>query len=265
MIKKRLAPALLSVLIAGLASAQESNRLLIPAAGDVPGANGTHFRSDISITNLRDVDQMVMLTWIPRAGSGSPVSGRGILIPARATVQSDNFVTEFLGERGLGSIEIEAIGSSVPRATDAAGRLYATSRIWTRQPNSAGTVSQSLPAVPYTEIVHEHTRFTGHRTGPQFRTNLGIVNLLNDVTQNYAVTVTGSVQTFEPLVFFVEVPPLSMQQVPIDWPEDPKLVVDVQALRQPNGGFGTLWMAYLSTVDNITGDSWSTTGVELEP
>lgn len=263
MIVRRIALAFVAVLFAAAASAQ-SNRLVIPAAGDVPGANGTHFRSDISITNLRDVDQMVMFVWMPRPGTGNPVSGRGILIPAHATIQSDNFIRQYLGETGLGALEIRAIGSAADASIDAAGRLHATSRIWTNQPGSTGTVSQSLPAIPYTEIVHERIRFTGHRTGPQFRTNVGITNLLDDVTMNYAITITGSVQVFEPLVLFVAVPPQSLVQIPIDWPEDPKLNVEVTALRQPGGGLGTLWTAYVSTIDNITGDSWSTLGVELE-
>ena len=264
--KRRLAPALLSVLIAGFAAAQESHTLVIPAAGDLPGANGTHFRSDITITNLRDIDQMVLLTWYPRVGSGTPVSGRGILIPAHGSVTSDSFIPEFLGERGLGALKIEAIGSAVPPTTDNAGRLYATSRIWSPQPGTTdgGTVSQSLPAIPLNEIVHEELRFTGHRVSPQFRTNLGLVNLLDDVTQTYHVTVmSASVPTFEPVIFLVEVPPLSMQQVPINFPDDTKVIVDVKVLRQPNGGVGTLWAAYMATVDNRTGDSWTTTGVEL--
>lgn len=262
MILRRSMLALLATVCALTASAQ-SYRLVVPAAGDVAGANGTHFRSDISITNLLDVEQRVMLIWMPSVGAG-PVSGRSIVIPAHGTVNSENFVAEMLGESGLGAIEIVAlINGSI--TTDVAGRLYATSRIWTPQPGTNGTVSQSLPVLPVPGLAHEFVRFTGHRIGPQYRTNLGIVNLLDDVTQTYRVTVSGSVQTFEPIVSLVSVPPQSMQQIPIDWPEDPALRVDVEVLRQPNGGLGTLWTAYLSTVDNITGDSWSTLGVELEP
>ena len=69
---RHIALTLAALLLAGIASAQ-SNRLVVAAAGDVPGANGTHFRSDISITNLRSVDQIVMLTWLPRAGSAWPL------------------------------------------------------------------------------------------------------------------------------------------------------------------------------------------------
>lgn len=263
MLVRRIALALAAVSLAGIASAQ-SNRLVVPAAGDLPGASGTHFRSDISISNLRNQLQLIRLTWLPRKGSGTPVFSRTISIPAHGVIASDNFVAEYLGEHGLGSIVIDAIGSDVPPTVDAAGRLYATSRIWTPQPGAEGTVSQSLPVQPLEQIVHEHIRFTGHRVSPQFRTNLGIVNLLDDVAQRYRVTISGSVQTLDPVVLFVDVPPQSIEQLPIDWPEDPKLVVDVEVLPQTGGGVGTLWTAYLSTVDNLTGDSWSTLGVEIE-
>ena len=260
---KRIALTLAALSLASMASAQ-SNRLVVAAAGDVPGANGAHFRSDISITNLRNVDQIVMLTWLPRAGSAQPVSRRSIVVPANGVVSADNFVAEILAQQGLGAIVMEAMDSALPPHHDAAGRLYATSRIWSHQPNAEGTVSQSLPVQPLQQIVHEHIRFTGHRISPQFRTNLGIVNLLDDITQRYRVTVSGSVQTFEPVVLFIDVPPHTVQQVPISWPDDPKLVVDVEVLRQEGVGLGTLWTAYLATVDNLTGDSWSTLGVEVE-
>ncbi|HEX6160832.1 MAG TPA: hypothetical protein VF111_11745, partial [Thermoanaerobaculia bacterium] len=93
-------------MIAALASAQESNHLFIPIAGDAPGANGTHFRSDISIANLRDVDQRVLLVWRPSDGA---IVAQTTLIPAHGSLQSDNFVAEVLHGRGLGAVEIMAI------------------------------------------------------------------------------------------------------------------------------------------------------------
>jgi hypothetical protein len=83
---------------------------------------------------------------------------------------------------------------------------------------------------------------------------------------NYTIEVTGSIPTFEPVRLFVDVPPNSIRQVPIDWPaDDPKLDIRVIAMRQPNGALGTLWKSWVSTIDQVTGDSWSTFGVELEP
>ena len=39
---------------------------------------------------------------------------------------------------------------------------------------------------------------------------------------------------------------------------------EAEVLRQEGVGLGTLWTAYLATVDNLTGDSWSTLGVEMK-
>jgi hypothetical protein len=38
--------------------------------------------------------------------------------------------------------------------------------------------------------------------------------------------------------------------------------VDVEVLPLPGGGLLSLWTAYGSVVDNGTGDSWSSIGVE---
>lgn len=250
------------LLIAAAAHAQSSYRLVVPAAGDVAGANGTHFRSDISITNNRDVAQRVQLRWLSRNGQPDAAQSPAITIQPRGTIRSDNFVAEYIHAAGLGALEIVAVNDN--NQIDEGGLLYATSRIWSNQPGASGTVSQSLPVQRIQEIVHQHIAFTGHPHGGQYRTNLGLVNLLTDVTQTFRVNVTGSVQTAVPVIFDVTVKPYGMEQVPIDWPEYPQLRVDVQVLPQPGGGLGTLWTAYLSSIDNLTGDSWSTLGVELE-
>ncbi len=183
----RITLVLLSLLFAAVVCAQESNHLLIPIAGDVPGANGTHFRSDISIANLRDVDQRVLIVWRPTRGGGEMLKHE-TLIPAQDSLHADNFVRDVLHGQGLGAVEILAIGSEPNSPMDAAGRLYATSRIWTNQPGTNATVSQTLPAVRFADVAHERVRFTGHRAGPAFRTNVGILNLFNDVTMNVPTT-----------------------------------------------------------------------------
>lgn len=253
----------LSTLALAATLSAQSYRLVIPAAGDVAGANGTHFRSDISITNLRDVPQQVRLSWIPRGDAPPAAQVRRLNLAPHATITSANFVAEHIGVFGLGSIEITAVDGGAGNNDDPDGRLYATSRIYSPQPGVAGTVSQSLPALPINTIVHQRLLFTGHRHGGQYRTNLGVVNLLNDVEQTYRVHVSGSVQTALPVQFELKVGPRSMEQVSIDWPEDPQLRVQVEVLPQPAGGVGTLWTAYLSSIDNVTGDSWSTLGVEV--
>ena len=48
-----------------------SPQLLIPAAGSVAGANGTFFRSDITLVNLSSHDQNIKLQWLPQGTSAT--------------------------------------------------------------------------------------------------------------------------------------------------------------------------------------------------
>jgi hypothetical protein len=258
----RLRVILLSLLVTASLHAQSSYQLVIPAAGDVPGANGTHFRSDLTILNLRTHAQQVQLLWLPRDVSGAALTPRTVTIDAGGQLSSERFVEEILGQTGLGSIIIRGINAQ--GQLDETARLYATSRIWTPQPGSTGTTSQTMPGTPLNSIAHEHVAFVGHRMSSQYRVNVGIANLLNDLEQTYRIHVHGSVLTLQPVIIELKVPPYSMKQVAVQWPEDPEMRIDVELVHTPGTPRGTLWIPYVSSVDNVTGDSWTTFGVEVE-
>jgi hypothetical protein len=263
--KPRLILLLLVLLLtAAVAAAQSSNYLVVPVAGDVEGAFGTHFRSDITIYNLRGQSQRVEMTFAPQGGSANPPK-RTVLIPPLSTLSSENFVVEVIGASGLGAITLRAVDAN--GQLDPNGNLYGTSRIWTPQPpDGEGTTSQSMPVLPQTGVNHTHIVFVGHRQLEQYRNNVGIANFDATTTQTFRITTSGSIPTFAPVVREVTLPPLSLSQVPVEWPiPDPELRVDVEVLPQQGGGRGSFWLAYVSSVDNVTGDSWSTLGVEVAP
>src|SRR5579884_2457513 len=79
-----------------------ASQLLIPAAGSTAGANGTFFRSDITIINFASHDQQVLLQWLPQGGGTATT--RTITIPAQNGVRSSDFVTNYLSQTGLGAI-----------------------------------------------------------------------------------------------------------------------------------------------------------------
>lgn len=239
------------------AFAQDSNNILIPAAGSVQGANGTFFRSDITVTNLRNQSQRVEFEWMPSTG---PAFGITVSIPAFEAISSEDFVSDAFGATGLGAILVSArrTGGEI----DTNGHLHVTSRIWSNQPGSSGTVSQSLQTLPVDKIVNTHMAITGLRHGPRFRTNVGIVNL-DDGDQTFRIRVTGTVKPLIPVEIVVNMRGRSLAQVPISWPDDPQIRIDVDVLTLPSGGRLSLWTSYASNVDNVTGDSWSFVGVDL--
>lgn len=243
-------------------------RLLIPAAGAVEGANGTFFRSDIRIANLGSEPALVEMIWLPREGWATPPRldpGAGTLvremIEPGAILHSDDFVTEVLRTSGLGAILVQAVrGSSA--TIDETARLQATSRIWSPA-GEGGTGSQSFPSVALLDIVSEHVAILGHRRDEDYRTNVGLVNLDDTSFWTFRITVSGENPTLVPEVYEVSVPPYGVAQFPIQGVQQTKMRIDVEVLSAPGGGILSLWQAFASTVDNRTGDAWSTLAFEL--
>jgi len=231
-------------------------QILIPAAGSVAGLNGTFFHSDIAVFNYRDVPQNVVVQWLPQGVPGAGVQSRLIVINARSGVISEDFVAQVLQQSGLGAIVFTAATADLQ--PDANGALFITSRIWSPQAdNPGGTVSQTFPAVDLAKINSNNVAILGQRVSEQYRTNVGIVNL-STATQTFEVLQNSDDPTFAPVLQTVTVPGRSMQQVQLLNARATALQVRV---RSTTGIDPKLWVAYGSSVDNHTGDSWSSLGV----
>jgi hypothetical protein len=229
------------------------SQLLIPAAGNTPGANGTFFHSDISIVNFSSHDQLVKLDWIPQ--SGGTGSATTLTIPAQSGIRSADFVATYMNQTGLGSIMVSGVtAAGVP---DTSALLFASTRIWTMQPGSSGTTSQSLPAVPVSTVNTQIAALfaSGGADNPAgYRTNVGIVNLDPINPQTYLILLPS--QTGGATVGGqITLQPMSMQQVSVGSgiaPTQEILIQNITTVGRTNS-----WLAYGSSVDNVTGDAWS--------
>lgn len=232
-----------------------AQQILIPAAGSVAGANGTFFRTDATIINYRlDQSQSIALTWIPQ-GSSAVGATRTITINPASGIASEDFVGEIMGTSGLGAILMTPVtGDGAP---DSAAQLFATARIWTNQPGSSGTVSQSFPTIATADIDSTQLSIAGQRRDDRYRANVGVINLDSDLTQTFQITVGGTSPGFVTENVVVALPPMSMTQVSLPGPSGPVLQVLVTNI---TAGGHTLWTAYGSSVDNTTGDGWSSLG-----
>lgn len=231
-----------------------SARILIPVAGTVEGANGTFFRSDINIINFRDVDQRIELRWLPNAANGETLTPETITIAARSGFFSEDFVTNVLGESGLGGIEI--VGVTSTGAFDQAAQIHATVRIWTPHPAAGGTMSQTFPAVVLANNATQTKWIFGVRRDNRYRLNVGITNTAT-ITQRFRITTisssTGTGETLE-----VELPPRSILQAGIPGSTGGAFQIVVQNIS--TNGIGTSWQTWASSIDNTTGDAWSQMG-----
>ena len=256
---KRLLPlALLFVSAAAYAQlTAPAPQVLVPAAGAVGGLNGTFFRSDIAIYNFRNADQTVALRWLPQGQSGAGTQLVLITIRALSGVISEDFVTDFMHQSGLGAILVSAVNAD-GSAIDPNGALFVTSRIWSPQPDKpTGTVSQTFPTIDTARINSSNIAILGQRLSDKYRTNVGIVNLSNS-QQTFQVLQNSDVESFAPIVETVTVPALSMQQIALP-SVIPVTALQVRVSATTAIGAGQ-WVAYGSTVDNVTGDSWSSLG-----
>lgn len=266
----RIAIPLVTALLASTLTAQvrptliepvrSEGAILIPAAGSIRGASGTFFRSDIQITNLRtDSPQKVQLHWLPGNGSTEAPMRMIEMAPASA-IASEDFVTAVMGASGLGSIIV--IGVDDQGRPDPLAELHAFARIWTPQPETAGTTSQTFPPVSLRATDEQRLTVLGMRIDERYRANVGIVNADPGTSGSFDIFITGIRLDGTPYSASktVSLAPFSMVQVSLaDVPPLRALQIDAAPQLTTNDP-PLLWLMYGSSVDNITGDAWSSIG-----
>ncbi len=128
----RIIPASLVALALPLSAFAGS--LVIPAAGTGAGANGSHWKSEVTIANLSADPVDVSLVFHDRNGAGT---ASAVTIAAHATVGEDDIVaTRFGLASATGAIEIVTADTS---------KLAVISRTYNE--SATGRFGQDIPAV----------------------------------------------------------------------------------------------------------------------
>jgi hypothetical protein len=227
-------------------------RVLVPAAGSTAGQNGTFFRSDIHLINVRPLPQRVLMYWLPLGHSGSAIAPRTIDLASGNGISSEDFVASVLLQQGLGAIEF--VGVTSEGVPDPDARLHVTSRIWTPRPDGgAGTLSQTFPALVMPGSTARVKTVLGMPRSDQYRLNVGVANPSNTlqrfrVTARIITTTNSELETFE-----FEVQPRSMEQRNIIMVSNGTSQVHIERLSTEV----TDWQGWVSSVDNLSGDAWS--------
>ena len=232
------------VVLPVIASAQQ---YILPAAGSVPGGNGTYFRSDVSIWNLREESQKISMRWLPQGVNGTGIAAVELTVGAYSGIQDQDFVANVMHQQGLGAILLTAVradGTPDPNA-----RLTIQSRIWTPQPNTLGFTSQSFDAVRVTQISGDRRAITNQRNDFRYRMNVGITNFDAQATRTWQI-IAGA-ETFS-----MTLPPMSMNLMSLPRPPNSDTPYLVKVL-STDGGSQFTWVAYGSSVDNVSGDAWT--------
>jgi len=240
-------------------------RLVLPVVGSLQGANGTFFKSAVTLMNFRGYG--VGATFVPQRIKveyyARDVSNVGA-VPKFYTLNNlgeywEDFIAEFFipAKSGLGALVITAVDAN--GNDDPNGSLDASMRIYTAQASSSGcvtpggSVSQALAAFPMDDL--EDSVATGYiqglRQDAKFRTNVGIVNH-DSVKHNFTVHILKF--NGQPEIFYTtDVEGKSMRQAGIPAGDyGPSMVVEIYT--EDSGKF--FWSAYGTSVDNSTGDGW---------
>lgn len=227
---------------------------LVAVAGNLAGASGTYFRSDITLVNSRSTAQDVLVAWLEQGKDGTNAPSFRVTVPSSVVDPTSGLVTtpptvsDFVGRLGLSGIgSLLLIGIDANGNVDPQASISAYSRIWTPQPGSAGTVSESLASTALTDLGGAVRVAGGLRADSGFRTNAGVVNLDTQAT-DFTVGARGDRKS---TTFTVHVPPLSMMQVPLPAGDYGNVALGFVSSRA-----GIRWAGYGSSIDQVTGSAW---------
>ncbi|HEV8660971.1 MAG TPA: PKD domain-containing protein [Thermoanaerobaculia bacterium] len=209
-----------------------SSLLTIPVVARANGANGTFWRSDVTLFNPSSTSLNLMMRFGVRTRSIFVGPNRSVVIPDVVTA---------LGEQsGSGPLEISWSGSSAP---------VVTSRTYTTVDNG-GTYGQSVDVV---EAFATQQYVTGLRSDADFRTNVGFLNGGNDPIIVQATVLSASGAPIGSVA--VNVAAHSLVQYPLMalTPGVDAYSIGSCTLDARTNGAAALFL-YGSVVDNRTGD-----------
>ena len=235
-------------------------RVLVPAAGSAPGQNGTFFRSDIHVVNVRGLTQRIFMYWLPQGRSGAPIAPREIELARGNGMSSEDFVASVMLQEGIGAIEF--VGVTSDGQPDPNAQIHVTSRIWTPRPDgSPGTLSQTFPALVMPGSTARVKTVLSMPRSTQYRLNVGVANPSDTahrfrVTSRIITTTNSEVETFE-----FDVHPRSIEQRNIIMDLEGTSQVHIERLT----GTATDWQGWVSSVDNLSGDAWSQVAFPFPP
>jgi PKD repeat protein len=217
------------------------NELFIPVVGRAPGANGTFWRSDVTIFNYRGVAIGINVRYLAGGADNRNAPSHVLTIPAGNTVTVSDVLSTFGLTSGTGALQLFWLFSG--------GAPAVTSRTYTTV-TGGGTYGQSidpLSAQGFDSVV------PGLRSDGGYRSNLGFVNSGDSQIRASVTLLSSSGQTLGSAA--VTLPPKSQMQTSVAalFPSVSTGSLGSFTLRAHTNDAPTL-SAYGSIVDNGSGD-----------
>lgn len=237
------------------AGAEFNYQLLVAVAVNSPGLGGTFFRSDYFLSNIRSLNQEVLIGWIAAGVDNSGAPTTRFSLNANTVYSIPDFLSGGSGrisQTGVGSILITAVQTGTS-TVDFGGMISGSLRISTNQPGSSGTNSFTLNAVnPNTIHGDVNAIVFGCRQNTAFRANYGLVNLDTVNSRTWTVTaIAGNTSSWS-----ITLPPVSMSQFATPSSVSPTSTGYFIYQFTPTLTTDFQWYGFTNSADNITGDAW---------
>lgn len=230
-----------------VASGDTEPVFIFPVVGSLAGGGGLYFKTESTIVNAVNRSQDILLFWFPVGGGSANCtrSAKRFRMDANTWYLWADFVGQVFGTAGLGAAAVVAVDSA--GNPDVNARIDGFSRIWTPIPGFGGTASQSFSAESF-NITTGGQFAVGLRHDEAFRTNVGIFNY-DTIGRTFDVYVTG-LRGQTSYSMSVDACSLVMNSVPPGIYGGLELDVTARDGR-------ALWYGFGSSVDNVSGDNWS--------
>jgi hypothetical protein len=234
------------------------SRLIFPVAGKVEGASGIVYQTEITLLNLRTSPQLYEVRWLDPQGVTDPGEELAVFSLGPYSYWSiDDFVGRQLVRSGIGAVVVTAVREDGSRDEEA--MIHGTARIWHRDSDFfSGTLSQVVPALLHALRPGFPGYIHGLRQSEQYRANLGVVNLDLENPRSFTIWVRG--QNGVRLSSELVLGPGATRQMPV--PEGPSGTISIVV--EPRGAGGE-WVAYGSSIDNVSGSAWTLPAISGPP
>lgn len=225
--------------------------IIVPAAGSGPGANGSQWKSELTLHNVGSSDIAASLVFHDQQGGLPAVA---VNVPAHATVSIDDIVkTKFGRDTATGAIEVIVDDAAAPRLT-------VTSRTYNVSAN--GEFGQDIPATAASDASHagDIAVLAGPSSVANYRFNLGLYAISDtDVTWEL-VRADGTIAATRQLTYTAGTQTQYNAGVQALFDQAPANDDAIQATVTRGSA-----VFYGSAVNNATGDPTFVPGVKARP
>jgi len=245
---------------------------IVPAAAHVPGAEGSEWRTDVTIHSAGDGGMTALVVELIPTGGGGIGGGNPERLVSTIRGGETKVLADIIGsgfpDHDVAALAIEGLvgGGRLPD-------LRVGSRTWTTTGDGQATMGQGIPGIPRRSTA-DPVAIPGLESTDEFRSNLGLVNPSMNIRIELEVAVSSADGEAAGVVTYTLEPWSHLQVDSIldeldlagaGYSAVVSLVGQENLMLRPSESWDPVFMAYGSRIDRATNDPTFIEGVRLTP